>query len=308
MNRGGGAGGGGGAAAEEPVLLSELDQARLDLISAARTSVEDVREWQHNHEGISDYSVNMAVDSSTEWRALHVLCSQRDAVSVRNLLCAPGIDVNKIATGGVSPAHVCAQFGAAACLKLLLDPPPAGDDLAAVKPKPANIGAITRPERYTPLHYAAMAGYRACVEELLNAGASPSLPDAKDDTPLDLAREKKYGAVAEAIENKLTGGDGSGGMAAVETWLKAIGLPMYYEGMLTQGFNDLGFIVKHGLTHDCCDRIGVDPGKGGHRRKLITAYRAAEFLPKAEGAGSGTSSEDDSPGTSSESSSDEEEE
>ena len=71
------------AAAEEPVLLSELDQARLDLISAARTSVEDVREWQHNHDGISDYSVNMAVDSSTEWRALHVLCSQRDAVSVR---------------------------------------------------------------------------------------------------------------------------------------------------------------------------------------------------------------------------------
>ena len=286
--------------------MSELDLARDNLIFAARNAGGEkalVLEWQHDHDG--RYDINMAVDSSTEWRVLHVMCAERNAVAVRNLLRAPGIDPNKIATGGLAPVHICAKFGAAACLKELLEPPVGEDGTAA---KAANLAAMTNPERFTALHYAAMEGYKACVEELLDHGAVPNQPDANNDTPLDLARSKKYGAAIEVIEHKLTGGDGSGGMALVSTWLEAIGLQQYYEGMLTQGFNDLAFIVKHKLTHHCCDVIGVDPGKGGHRRKLMTAYRAEEFLPKPAGGDTDASSSDEA-GTSSsdESSSDEEE-
>ena len=49
---------------------------------------------------------------------------------------------------------------------------------------------IDLPDRlgHSALHYAAHNGYHEIVAALLNAGASPSLPNAEGKTPLDLAR------------------------------------------------------------------------------------------------------------------------
>ncbi len=60
-------------------------------------------------------------------------------------------------------------------------------------------------QKYTPLHYAAMHGYRAALEVLLEAGADVTRMSKDKASPLDLATAKGHKGCVEEIERMLRG-------------------------------------------------------------------------------------------------------
>ncbi len=85
-----------------------------------------------------------------------------------------GIDVNSVHTeraSGETALHLCAQWGDAEAVRLLLEN---GADLG----KPGEDGN-------TPLHYAAMFGHLAVVRELV-AAKTPNSRDRYGNLPIDL--------------------------------------------------------------------------------------------------------------------------
>ena len=133
-------------------------------------------------------------------------------------------------------------------------------------------------EGNTPLHYASHRGYLATVETLVENNSNISQKNNDGITPLELADTCGHKGIVNFLTNKLTPKNSTGGnVELIKTWLNGIGLGQYYEKFLSNGFDDLAFIQKHGLTQDCCDLMEILPA--GHRRKLMTAYKADEYLP-----------------------------
>jgi ankyrin repeat protein len=108
-------------------------------------------------------------------------CASAGDAEVLGVLLDAGAAPDEVNDRGITPLHLAADRGHAACVAVLLA---AG---AAVDPVMPGKG-------YTPLHLAAMHGFDECVGPLLAAGASRDLADADGHTALDWAKDGPYDA------------------------------------------------------------------------------------------------------------------
>ena len=141
-------------------------------------------------------------------------CHQNHTAVVRELLSAPGIDVNLAQKDGATPLYFAAQEGHVDIVKLLLAAPDIKPNLIIrTRTTPLNIAAqrgrmevitqllkhpdtLVDAQQYdgaTPLFCAAQSNYQGIVELLLRSGANVNLPLNDGGTPLGSAA--KYGHI-----------------------------------------------------------------------------------------------------------------
>ena len=143
---------------------------------------------------------------------------------VKDLLGAPGIDVNQANKDGTTPLHYAARRGEPEVVQILLRAPEIDVNKANEFEEtplhyPAEqgntevvqilLGAteidVNKVELYggeTPLHYAAEQGKSEVVKALLNAqGIDVNLADKWTRTPLEIAVEKGHTAIVTLLEN-----------------------------------------------------------------------------------------------------------
>ncbi|CAE7905350.1 ANK1 [Symbiodinium microadriaticum] len=118
---------------------------------------------------------------------LHLAASEGCAACVEVLLKAGAAKDTQSKDMGYTPLHRAAQYGRADCVELLLK--------AGVKKD-----VQTRIGRWTPLHWTAGGGHAACVDLLLKAGANKGRKDTQGETALDLARRERHEACVSLLE------------------------------------------------------------------------------------------------------------
>lgn len=131
--------------------------------------------------------VKVDVCGTTRYTALYAAAFEGH-VEVCQALLDAGADVNFATIFGYTPLHAAASEGRAEVCKLLLE-------------HGADVNATSNPEDdgYTPLHDAARYGWPEVCKLLLDYGADPTIKDALDETPAELAWTKGRDEAYEVI-------------------------------------------------------------------------------------------------------------
>jgi ankyrin repeat protein len=106
--------------------------------------------------------------------------------SFANLLLARGAELNPVLWGGETLLHVAIHWGRISSAEWLLK-------------HGANPNTSREKDGWSPLHQAASRGVASIVTSLLEHGADPAATDHQGRKPLDVAREKRRGVVADLL-------------------------------------------------------------------------------------------------------------
>ena len=190
---------------ENPALVSSKDtNGCTALILAAGWGHKDVAALL-----LANKAEVNAKEATDGWTPLHAAAAngQKDVVK---LLLASKAEVNAKTGGGYTPLHWAALRSQKDVVKLLLANKAEVDLFAAAavgdleKLKAllkANPDLVSSKDDYqrTPLHWAAMTGYKAVVAWLLAKGANVNAADNWGETPLHYAAGKNHKAVVKLL-------------------------------------------------------------------------------------------------------------
>ena len=104
------------------------------------------------------------------------------------LLRTPGVEATKANEDGMTPLFIAASTGHEGCAALLLQ-----DETVQINQR------TTDKHQYAALHVAAEFGYKACVQNLLEAGADVNIKDARGQTALHLAVLQEHVGVVNLL-------------------------------------------------------------------------------------------------------------
>ena len=127
-----------------------------------------------------ELGADVGLSAAMGWSAAHFTCTGAPASTLALLLDA-GVPLNVRDDIGMTPLILAASHGAVECVEFLLA---RGGD--ALELDAATNGGL-RGRGWTALHVAAGSGHLHIVQQLLRAGANPTLRDNKGRTPLDFA-------------------------------------------------------------------------------------------------------------------------
>jgi ankyrin repeat protein len=156
---------------------TECVRLLLQAGAATRARTGDLRTALHLASRVEIATLIAGGDAIEPERKIYVAAATGDAVSLAELLAAPGAAMQRDECG-YTPAHFAAHSGSHACLELLLS-------------GGANLEAKTR-SGCTPLHLAASNGHDKCVEVLLRAHADKDAQESDGETPLYTAAQNGH--------------------------------------------------------------------------------------------------------------------
>ncbi|CAM9489817.1 unnamed protein product [Choristocarpus tenellus] len=199
-----------------------------------------------------------------EWTPLMLACAHGNTDLARVLLDSganAGSRVSTTVLSGHSPLHIASRYGHTNIVSLLI--------FSGAK--------VDERDRHglTPLHYAAGNGKKKCVELLIATGSLPSIQGPNGSTALDMAKQGGYGDIVVLIQRSF---DKGRERTIMKAWLESLDCEEYLARFFCAGYDDLGFIVDHGLTQGDLDCIGIPLCKLGLRRKLLALHNAASFI------------------------------
>lgn len=226
------------------------------------------------------------------WTPLMLACAQGDINLVRTLIdegsARASASVGSKVLASLAPLHVASRYGHTVVASILLE-------LGAVVDVKDTAGL-------TPLHYASGNGHLKTMEVLLEAGARESEEGPGGAIALDLAIMASFPDAASLLRRRAVGGEAAANRKkAFGAWLEALGCEDFLGRFLRAGYDDLPFLVSHGLTDADLDCVGIPREKLGLRKKLLVMYGVEKFLNKIGGEveddGSGGSDGADDSGT-----------
>ena len=227
------------------------------VISAARSGdIDFLKKWVE-----SGGDLQRKLDNSfVSWTPLQLACAEGDSKAVETLLKA-GADPNfNDGHDGYGALHIAARYGQHEIITTLI--------AAGAMPN------ITDALGHTALHYAATSGSAPTAKVILESGVDLEMANEDNHTALELAVVQNSVQVADLIRAKRAE-SWARTDNAVANWLQTIELPQYADLLLSQGWDDINFISSVGFTEFDLDKLGIK--KGGHRRKLLSKFRANEF-------------------------------
>jgi len=198
--------------------------------------------------------IDAPIDTIHGWNALHIASAAKDAKAVAALL-ASGANTESTSREHLHTAlHIACSLGCEEVVQVLLH------NNARLNAKDSH-GQL-------PLHYAAMEGYRATVETILDHIRNSSLefviePDNQGNTALSLAQAAHNQSVANVIQqfqlvHLPTSMVDEDEVNELTSWLTdTVGLKQYVSAFIAAGYTRLSFWSKVGITDQEYAKIGV---------------------------------------------------
>lgn len=204
--------------------------------------------------------IDMTLDEDCgQWTPLHLLAADGDTEACKALLDAGASPSNPCTFDGYEALHLAARNGHISTALCLIE---AG----------ASVGAVDK-NGYTPLHYSAAFGHPMMAEMLIKRGAATTVEDSMGCTPAALAKAAGHEEAYLVISNSASA---EAEIGRVARWLTGIGLLQYTDRFVEAGLDDLDFIAQMTFEDRDLDQLGVTIL--GHRKKLASHWRIAEFL------------------------------